>query len=465
MRTIIRNGWIVEGSVRKADLLIEDGKVVEIGEHLEGNDAQVIEAEGRYVLPGAVDVHTHFDLQAGIHRAADDFYQGTVAAAFGGTTAIVDHMAFGPAGCTLQQRVDEYHGLADGKAVVDYGFHGVLQRVTADILEEMEHLMEEGIPSFKAYMTYDFRLTDEELLRVMASVKKAGGVLTVHAEDHETIETLKKEHVAQGKCEPIYHAKSRPNLTEAQAVARLLALSAKAGYPNLYLVHISAKESLDEIRKAKESGAENVFVETCIQYLYLTEDRYLLPDGEGLKYVMSPPLRKKADVEALWEGIRDGLVQVVGTDHCPFRFETKLEYGGHDFTRCPNGGPGVEERVRVLFTEGVMKDRISLQRFVEVSSLNPSKIMGMYPEKGNLMPGADADIILIDPGKSGTIKAEDLQGNAGYSLYEGYGYQGEIELVMQRGNILVSDGHFLGKEGDGEFLVRRIPTLPSWPVG
>jgi dihydropyrimidinase len=461
MRTIIRNGLLVDNEgVKKGDLLIEDGKILERGEHLDGKDAEVIEAKGRYVLPGAVDVHTHFDLQAGMHRAADDFYQGTVGAACGGTTTIVDHMAFGPAGCTLQQRVDEYHGLAEGKAVVDYGFHGVLQRVSEDILEEMEHLMKEGIPSFKAYMTYDFRLSDEELLRVMASVKKAGGVLTVHAEDHEAIEKLKKEHVEQGKTEPVYHAKSRPNGTEAEAVARLLALSAKAGYPNLYLVHISAKESLDEIRKAKASGAENVFVETCIQYLYLTEDRYLLPDNEGLKYVMSPPLRKEADVEALWAGIRDGLVQVVGTDHCPFRFETKLEFGGSNFTKCPNGGPGVEERVRVLFTEGVMKDRISLQRFVEVSSLNPARIMGIHPEKGNLRPGADADIILIDPEKSGTITAEDLHGNTGYSLYEGYGYQGEIELVMQRGNILVKDGQFLGKGGDGKFLVRRIPTLP-----
>lgn len=462
MRTIIRNGILVDHEgVKKGDLLIEDGKIVETGEHLDAKDAEVIEAEGRYVLPGAVDVHTHFDLQAGMHRAADDFYQGTVAAACGGTTAIVDHMAFGPTGCTLQQRVDEYHGLADGKAVVDYGFHGVLQRMSDDILEEMEKLMKEGIPSFKAYMTYDYRLSDEELLRVMQSVKKAGGVLTVHAEVHETIENLKKEHVAQGKTEAIYHAKSRPNATESEAVARLLGLSAKAGYPNLYLVHISAKESLEEIRKAKENGSRNVFVETCIQYLYLTEERYLLPDGEGLKYVMSPPLRKKEDVDALWKGIRDGLVQVVGTDHCPFRFETKLEYGGKDFSKCPNGGPGVEERVRVLFTEGVMKERISLQRFVEVSSLNPAKIMGIYPEKGNLMPGADADLILIDPEKSGTIREEDLHGNAGYSLYEGYDYKGEIELVIQRGNILVKDGRFVGKEGDGKFLVRKIPTISS----
>lgn len=462
MKTIIRNGYVVDHEgVRKGDLLIENGKIVEMGEHLDGKDARVIEAEGKYVFPGAVDVHTHFDLQAGMHRAVDDFYQGTVAAACGGTTTIVDHMAFGPAGCTLQQRVEEYHGLADGKAVVDYGFHGVLQHVTDDILEEMEHLMKEGIPSFKAYMTYDYRLTDEEILRVMESVKKAGGVLTVHAENHETIEKLKKEFVAKGKTDAIYHAKSRPNASEADAVARLLALSAKADYPNLYLVHISAKESLEEIRRAKRKGAKNVFVETCIQYLYLTEDRYLLPGGEGLKYVMSPPLRKWDDVYALWEGIREGLVQVVGTDHCPFRFETKLEYGAKDFTKCPNGGPGVEERMRVLFTEGVMKNRISPQRFVEVSTLNPAKIMGMYPEKGNLRPGADADLVLIDAGKTGILSAKNLHGNAGYSLYEGYEYQGEIELVMQRGKILVKDGKFIGERGDGKFLVRKVPDLST----
>jgi len=338
MKTIIRNGVVVdlEGSVR-ADLLIEDGKISAIGSHIEEMDAEVIDAGGKLILPGPIDVHTHFDLQAGPLRAVDDFYQGTLAAACGGTTTIVDHMAFGPKDCPVGHQLKEYHRLADGNAVLDYGFHGVLQHVDKKVLEDMENLILSGIPSFKAYMTYDFRLPDDEILRVMQSVKKTGGVLTVHAENHQVIYHLRKKYVEEGKTGAIYHAKSRPAHTEAEAVGRLIHLSAMADYPNLYLVHISTKESLMEIRKARQNGAKNVYVETCTQYLTLTEDKYLLPEHEGLKYVMSPPLRTQEDCDALWEAIGEGLVSVVGTDHCPFFFEDKVKYGADDFTHCPNG--------------------------------------------------------------------------------------------------------------------------------
>ena len=460
MRTIIRNGFVVNTeSVMKCDLLIEDGIIRAMGDRFKDETANVIDASGKYILPGPIDVHTHMDLQAGSFRAVDDFCQGTIAAACGGTTTIVDHIAFGPKGCKLQHQLDVYHGLADSNSVIDYGFHGVLQHVDEDILTEMEGLMKGGIPSFKAYMTYDSRLSDDELLQVMKTVKKTGGVLAVHAENHYVIEYLRKSFVEEGKIEAIYHALSRPPHTEAEAVGRLIHLSAMADYPNLYLVHISAAESLKEIKKAKENGARNIFVETCIQYLMLTEDRYLLTGGEGLKYIMSPPLRKQEDIDALWEGIQEGLVQVVATDHCPFYFEDKVRYGADDFTKCPNGGPGVEERVRVLFTEGVMKKRISVQRFVEIASCNPARLMGLYPKKGTIQPGADADLILVDPEKTGLIKEESLHGNAGYSLYEGYEYQGEIDMVMQRGEILVKDGMFLGKRGEGRFIKRGLPDL------
>lgn len=458
MKTIIKNGYVVNSEgVLETDILIQEGKILAMGKSLDESDALIIDAKEKLVLPGPIDVHTHFDLQAGKRRAVDDFYQGTVAAACGGTTSIVDHMAFGPKGCKLDHQLKEYHRLADGKAVIDYGFHGVLQHVDQTVLQDMENLMKDGLPSFKAYMTYDDKLSDDEILRVMESVKKAGGVLTVHAENHDVIQYLRKKFIEEGNTEAIYHAKSRPPHTEAEAVGRLLHLSAMAGYPNLYLVHVSTKESLKEIRKAMDNGAKNVFVETCTQYLTLTEDEYLRPDHEGLKFVMSPPLRTKEDCDALWEGIEEGLVKVVGTDHCPFFFEDKVNDGAKDFTRCPNGGPGVEERVRLLFSEGVMKKRISLKRFVEVSSLNPARIMGLYPQKGSLMPGADADLIIIDSAKSGIIKEKNLHGNAGYSLYEDFAYQGEIELVMQRGNVLVRDNEFLGKQGDGKFIRRSIP--------
>ncbi|MBP1919219.1 dihydropyrimidinase [Youngiibacter multivorans] len=456
MDTIIRNGLVAnsEGTV-KCDILISEGRIKALGPDLTSDGAEVIDAGGRLVLPGGVDVHTHFDLQAGSHRAADDFHTGTIAAACGGTTTIVDHMAFGPKGCSLRHQEEVYHGLADRKAVIDYGFHGVLQHVDDKVLQELEEMTRDGIPSFKAYMTYDFRLSDSEILRAMEAVKKTGGVLTVHAENHEKIEHLRKTFIEENRSEAIYHAMSRPNLTESEAVGRLIGLSEMAGWPNLYLVHISAKESLEEVRRARKNGARNIFVETCTQYLTLTEDKYDLPDGEALKYIMSPPLRKQSDVDALWKGIADGDVQVVGTDHCPFFFEEKLMFGLSDFTKCPNGGPGVEERMRILFSEGVMKKRISMKRFIEVTSLNPAKVMGLYPEKGNLMPGADADIFIIDPEKSGTFTSESIHGAAGYTLYEGMEYMGEVELVMQRGRVIVKDGIFLGSEGDGRYLKRR----------
>jgi dihydropyrimidinase len=462
MKTIIKNGFVVNTeSVMKCDLLIEDGIISAMGVGLSEAGATVIDADRRYVLPGPIDVHTHMDLQAGPYRAADDFYQGTVAAACGGTTSIVDHIAFGPKGCSLKHQIDVYHGLAGTNSVLDYGFHGVLQHVDKGILSEMEELMKGGIPSFKAYMTYDDRLSDDELLQVLKSAKMTGGVLAVHAENHHVIEYNRKSFVEEGKTQAVYHALSRPPHTEAEAVGRLIHLSAMADYPNLYLVHISTEESLKEIRKALANGARNIFVETCIQYLFLTDDKYLLPSGEGLKYVMSPPLRKQSDIDALWEGIRDGLVQVVATDHCPFYMKDKVNSGADDFTKCPGGGPGVEERVRVLFTEGVMKNRISIHRFVEVASANPARIMGLYPGKGTIQPGADADLIVLDPEKSGVIEAESLHGNAGYSLYEGYRYQGEIEMVMQRGEILVREGVFLGKRGQGMFLKRKLSNNNS----
>ncbi|NMM61919.1 dihydropyrimidinase [Clostridium sp. P21] len=460
MKKIIKNGFIVntEG-VMKCDLLVEDGIISAMGVGFEDKEAVTIDASNKYVLPGPIDVHTHMDLQSGALRAVDDFYNGSIAAACGGTTTIVDHIAFGPKECTLQHQLDVYHGLADSNSVIDYSFHGVLQHVDKDILLEMEKLMKGGIPSFKAYMTYDSRLSDDELLQVMKTVKKVGGVLTVHAENHEVIEYLKRSFVEQGKTQAKYHALSRPSHTEAEAVARLIHISAMADYPNLYLVHISTEESLNEVRKAKENGAKNIFVETCIQYLMLTDDKYLLPEGEGLKYVMSPPLRKKKDCDALWKAIQDGIVQVIATDHCPFYFKDKVEYGLNDFTHCPNGGPGVEERVRVLFTEGVIKNRISIQHFVEIASCNPAKIMGLYPKKGTIQPGADADLILIDMEKSGVIKEDLLHGNAGYSLYEGYHYKGEIEMVMQRGSVIVDHGKFLGSKGDGKFINRICPNF------
>lgn len=454
MKTIIRRGRIVTSAeTYEADILVDGEVIACIGRNLTDPDAQVIDAAGKYVIPGGVDVHTHMDLQAGANRAVDDFYDGTVAAACGGTTTIVDHMAFGPKGCPLHYQLEEYHRLADGKAVVDYGFHGTAQHVNPQILDELEKMMEDGVPSVKVYLTYDDRLNDGEALQILKKMKELGGVTAFHCENHEVVELGRRTLTAEGKTAPIYHAKSRPNLAEAEAVSRVLRLARLAGDAPVYIVHLSCKESLDAVRDARGRGQENIFVETCPQYLTLTEERYL--DEDGLKYVMSPPLRTQEDCDALWEGIADGTIQAVATDHCPFNYGKEKQLGRDDFTKCPNGAPGVEERMSLLFSEGVMKGRITVQRFVETACTNPARIYGLYPEKGVLQPGSDADLVIIDPNRAWKITQDEMHGAADYTAYEGFDIQGVMELVMQRGRILAENHSFKGTRGDGKFLRRK----------
>lgn len=455
---LIKNGFIVsEKDTYKADILIENGKIKEIGENLKADgETKIIDAEGKYIIPGAIDAHTHFDLQAGACRAVDDFYTGTVAAACGGTTTIIDHIAFGPKGCNLQHQIDEYHKLAEGKAVIDYSFHGVMQHVDKNIVEEMEKVINEGIPSLKLYMTYDFKLNDAEILQALKKAKECNGIIAVHAENHDTINHFREEFSSTGKTAPIYHAYSRPAECEAEAVNRLTYLSELAGDASLYIVHLSTKKGLDEIKAARERGLKNIFAETCPQYLTLTEKEYLKENNEGLKYIMSPPLRKEQDIEALWEGINNGDIQVVATDHCPFNFNKEKQLGKDDFTKCPNGAPGVEERVKVIFSEGVKKGKISINKFVEVMCTNPAKIYGCYPQKGVLLPGLDADIVIIDGDKKSKITHDRLHSAVDYTLYEGKEITGDIELVLQRGEIIVENNVFVGKKGNGRFLKRKI---------
>ncbi len=453
MKTIIRQGKIVSpAEVCEADILIEDGVIACIGKELSDPEAEVIQAQGKYVIPGGVDVHTHMDLLAGSSRAVDDFYDGTVAAACGGTTTIVDHMAFGPKGCPLHHQLSEYHGLADGKAVIDYGFHGTAQHVDAGILEELQTMMEDGVPSVKVYLTYNDRLNDAEALQILKRMKELGGVTAFHCENHEVVEYYRKKYIEEGKTAPIYHAKSRPNLAEAEAVGRVLHLARLAGDAPVYIVHLSCKESLDAVRQARAAGQKNIYVETCPQYLTLTEERYLDPDG--LKYIMSPPLRTEEDCQALWQGLADGTVQVVATDHCPFNYGKEKQLGKDDFTKCPNGAPGVEERMMLLFSKGVMEGRITIQKYVELMCANPARIYGCYPKKGVLQPGADGDLVVIDPAKVTEITGKAMHGAADYTAYEGFRLQGSIDLVMQRGRILAENGVFKGQRGAGQFLHR-----------
>ena len=466
MKKLIKNGQIVTDSeVFKGDILIEDEKIIEIGECIDCGDAEVIDAEGMYVMPGAVDVHTHMDLDVGFARAIDDFYDGTVAAACGGTTTIVDHMAFGPKDCSLWHQVNEYHRLADGNAVVDYGFHGVFQHVNeATFLEMKEIKEEEGITSFKVYLTYDYRLEDEDVFRVLRAAKEAGVVITVHCENHGVITRLRKEFPEQGKTEAKYHPLSRPARCEAEAVNRMIHIAAMAGDAPLYIVHLSSAEGLHEVMKARAENRPNLGVETCIQYLLLNDSAYDDPQ-EGLKAIMSPPLRKDRDRKELWKALADGgIIDTVATDHCPFHFKegkAEKQYGKDDFTKCPNGAPGVQERLMLLFSEGFMKGRISLPQVVKYASSEPCRMFGMYPQKGSLEPGTDADIVIIDPSKKTLIDREYIRGASDYSCYEGMTLDGSIERVFLRGSEIARNGRFTGKRGDGRYVRRGESVLAS----
>ena len=466
MKKLIKNGQIATDSeVFKGDILIEDEKIIEVGENIECADAEVIDAEGMYVMPGAVDVHTHMDLDVGFARAIDDFYDGTVAAACGGTTTIVDHMAFGPKDCSLWHQVNEYHRLADGNAVVDYGFHGVFQHVNDATFSEMKEIKEEeGITSFKVYLTYDYRLEDEDVFRVLRAAKEAGIVITVHCENHGVLTRLRKEFPEEGKTEAKYHPLSRPPRCEAEAVNRMIHIAAMAGDAPLYIVHLSSAEGLHEVMKARAEKRPHLGVETCIQYLILNDSEYDDPE-EGLKAIMSPPLRKDRDREELWQALAEGgIIDTVATDHCPFHFregKAEKQYGKDDFTKCPNGAPGVQERLLLLFSEGFMKGRISLPQVVKYASSEPCRMFGMYPQKGSLEPGTDADIVIIDPSGKTLIDREYIRGASDYSCYEGMTLDGSVERVFLRGSEIARNGRFTGKKGDGRYLKRGESVLAS----
>lgn len=454
LNLIIKNGIVnnCEESF-KTDILIENGIIKEIGTNLSNTkNYETIDANESLVLPGGVDVHTHMDLDLGKFKVVDDFYTGTKAAAFGGTTTIVDHISFGPKGCSLHHEIDEYQRNANGKAVTDYSFHGVIQHVDENILMEMKELVNDGIQSFKIYMTYDNMLEDEDILRVLFKAKELGAVIAVHAENNGAIQYLRSHFGNLGKTDPIYHALSRPDSSEAEAINRMIYLSEIAGYPHLYFVHVSSKKGLDEIIQARKRGVKNIYCETCTQYLTLTDDCYNKENYEGLKYIMAPPLRKKEDVDALWKGVANDDVDVIATDHCPFYLEQKL-MGKSDYRIAPGGAPGVEERIAIILTEGINRG-LHINKLIEKLCSNPAKIFGIYPEKGTLNIGSDGDIIVVKK-QNNVISQKNMHSVADYTAYEGYEAEYIIETVVQRGNILLKDGKMVAGEGDGEFIKRK----------
>jgi len=457
MKTLIKGGTVcLEGEIFKGDILICDDKIKELSSDYTGDYDNLIDAKDKYVCPGGIDPHTHMSLrQSEKYTSCDSFYDGGVAAACGGTTTIIDHMAFGKEGESLYSRFEEYKELAKD-CPIDYSFHGVFWYINDEILKELKDIIKnKGFTSFKAYTTYGYPMFDRELLDIFSVIKEAGGLLCVHAENDAITNVLKEKYAKEGHLEPIYQAITRPNEAEAEAVSRLIKLAKVENESNLYIVHLSAKESLEEVIQARKAGQKNVYVETCTQYLTLTDDKFKEGGSkEGIKYILAPPFRKREDNERLWKGVKDGDIQVIATDHCPFTLKEKLE-NVDDFRFCPGGISGVEERMSIIFSEGVLKGRISLEKFVEVTSANAAKIFGLYPKKGNLLPGADADVVIIDPNRSRVFEKSNLRTTAGYSAYEGMKVDCVIDTVISKGKVIARDNEFFGTKGSGELLLRK----------
>ncbi len=457
MKTRIRGGNVVlETACKNADIIIEDGLIVAIDSPSDaGVDVDVeVDATGCIVFPGFIDPHTHMNLQQSAKfRAADDFYSGTIAAALGGTTAIIDHIGFSPAGSPLMTSIDNYHNLAKD-AVIDYGFHGVIQHVDDAIIAELKDIIKnEGVSSFKAYSTYGFPANDQDLLRLLAAVKEAGGVLTVHCENDGITKYYNDMFVAAGKTEPRYFPQSRPNIAEAETVGRLIDWAHQLGDAPAYIVHTSARQSLERVRLARQRGQKNVFVETCTQYLTLDEGLYQAEPACAARYIMAPPLRSLADQAALWQALLDGTIQTVGTDHCPFMLAEK-QLGSADYRQAPGGIAGVQERPLIMYTEAVVKRAMPLVDFAKVMSTNAAKIFNCYPQKGAIKVGSDADLTIINPAKPFQFSADRLHSNCDYSPYCDYRAAASIEKVFSKGKLIVDGDQFVGARAAGSFLKR-----------
>jgi len=459
MRTLISGGTVVtaEGS-SIADVLIDGETIVAVGQGAELSGATVdrtIDARGKLVIPGGIDVHTHMELPFGGTFAKDTFFTGTRAAAFGGTTSIVD-FAVQSRGQSLRDGLDAWHKKAEGHAAIDYGFHMIMSDVNDATLKEMDTLVGEGVPDFKLFTAYPgvFLSDDGAIFRAMQQSGKNGGLIMMHAENGLAIDVIAADTVAAGVTDPIGHGLARYSGLEGEATNRVIRLAEAAKVP-VYIVHLSAKEALNTVRAAREERLP-VYAETCPQYLFLSIKD--LGDGfNGSKFVCSPPLRSEDHQPELWDGLAHDDLQVVATDHCPFDFHGQKELGRDDFRKIPNGLPGVEDRIDLLHDGGVATGKISKERWVEICSTAPARLFGMYPKKGSIAVGSDADIVIYDPNLTRTISAKTHHMDVDYSCYEGRAVKGKSEIVLSRGKVIVEGDKFLGREGDGRFM-RRAPA-------
>ena len=461
MSTIIKNGRLITaGEDYTADIYIERDTISSIGKDVPADADRVIDAKGKYVIPGGIDVHTHLDMPFGGTVSSDDFETGTRAAAFGGTTTIID-FATQSRGMKMREALDIWRKKAEGKATIDYGFHMIITDLPDAHLEDMNEMIREGVSSFKLFQAYPgvLMVDDATIFKAMRKTAENGGLICMHAENGSAIDVIIQKAVAEGKKAPIYHAMTRPTTLEAEAVNRAIALAEVAGVP-VYIVHLSSNDALERVAEARSKGLP-AYAETCPQYLFLSIDDLNRPDFEGAKYVFTPPLREKWHQEKLWDGLKNDTLQIVSTDHCPFCFKEQKELGRDDFTKIPNGGPGIENRLQLLFEGGVNQKRITLNRWVEITSTAPAKMFGLYPRKGTIEVGSDADIVIWNPDAEHVISVKTHHMRVDYSMYEGFSIKGNAETVLSRGEVLIDNGTWTGKAGRGQF-VKRDAFAGAW---
>jgi len=461
MTTLIRNGTIVNAKESvQADLLIEGERIKQIGPSITIQADKTIDATGMLVLPGGIDAHTHLDMPFGGTVSSDDFETGTRAAAFGGTTTIID-FAIQAKGTKMRDALDTWWKKAENRAVIDYGLHMIVTDLPDAGLEDMDDMVQEGVASFKLFMAYPnvLMVDDATIFKALSQTSKNGALICMHAENGGVIDVIVQRTLAEGKRAPIYHALTRPVTAEAEAVNRAIAMAEMAGVP-VYIVHLSSEDALNKVREARDRGLP-AFAETCPQYLLLSIEELERPNFEGAKYVFTPPLRPKHHLPKLWNGLQQDNLQVVSTDHCPFCFEDQKILGKDDFTKIPNGGPGIENRLQLLFHYGVNKGQISVNRFVEITSTTPARIFGLYPRKGLLAEGSDADIVIWDPNAEHTISAATHHMRIDYSMFEGHQVKGNAKTVLSRGEVIVDNDQFLGRAGRGAYL-RRAARGGAW---
>ncbi len=456
-RLLFTGGTVVtaEGSYQ-ADVLIKDEKIVAVGKDLSGDGAETVDVSGKLVMPGFIDAHTHMDMPFGGTVTADDWATGTAAAAAGGTTTIID-FALQEEGGTLAGAVETWTEKARDKTLIDYGFHVAITDLRDDVKTELPSLAAKGIASVKIFMAYKgtpLYSEDDDLFEVLQLSKDAGVLVLVHAENGDVIAKLQEQALARGDIAPRFHALTRPPQVEAEATGRAIRLAEVAGAPIL-VVHVSCAPALEEIHRAHERG-QTVYAETCPQYFAFSYSDLAREGFQGAKYVCSPPLRDESNRPALWNGLKVGDLQIFGSDHCSFNYEGQKELGKEDFTLIPNGLPGVEERAMALWTLGVREGRLSENQFVAALSTNQARIYGMYPKKGALVPGADADIVLWDPELSVTATVENRHGNVDYTPYEGMAFDGGPASVYVRGRLVYRDGEIMGEHGSGRFVERSF---------